>query len=78
MLVTYIVHCIQWLCNWYNSLGSILVPLQVTSVFERLHQDRILYAAVANEHTLFTGGDSTVCPFVSCGTHLHCLQSVRS
>jgi len=78
MLVTYVVHCIQWLCNWYSSLGSILVPLQVTSVFEGLHQGRILFAAVANEHTLLTGGDSTVRPCVSCGTHLHCLQSVRS
>ena len=74
----YVVHCIQWLCNWYSSLGSILVPLQVTSVFEGLHQGRILCAAVASEHTLLTGGDSTVRLCVSCGTHLHCLQSVTS
>jgi len=78
MLVTYVVHCIQWLCNWYSSLSSILVPIQVTSVFEGLHQGRILCAAVANEHTLLTGGDSMVRLCVSCGTHLHCLQSVTS
>jgi len=78
ILVTYIVHCIQWLCNWYSSLGSILVSLQVTSVFESLHRGRILCAAVANEHTLLTGGDNTVRLCVSCGTHLHCLQSVTS
>ena len=38
----------------------VLVPFQVTSVFEGLHQGRILCASVADEHTLLTGGDSTV------------------
>ena len=47
-------------------------------MFEGLHQGRIMCAAVANEHTLLTGGDSTVRLCVSCGTHLHCLQSVTS
>ena len=47
----------------------VLVPFQVTSVFEDFHQGRILCAAVASEHTLLTGGDSTVRPCVSCGTH---------
>ena len=68
----------KWLClstlvywSWFHSgLGSI-------SVFEGLHQGRILCSSVANEHTLLTGGDSMVRPCVSCGAHQHCLLSVR-
>ena len=34
--------------------------LQVVSVFENLHQGRILCAAVPQDNMLLTGGDSTV------------------
>lgn len=35
---------------------------QVVAVFEGLHEGRMLCAAVANDNTLLTGGESTVRP----------------
>ena len=38
----------------------LLLPLQVTGVFESLHEGRIMCAAAADENMILTGGDSTV------------------
>ena len=39
---------------------SATVDLQVTSVFEGLHEGRILCTAAADDNVLLTGGESTV------------------
>ena len=38
--------------------------MQVVSVFENLHQGRILCATAGGENMLLTGGDSTVCTYL--------------
>ena len=38
--------------------------VQVVSVFENLHQGRILCTTMAEDNMLLTGGDSTVCACV--------------
>ena len=44
---------------------SVISPCpQVVAVFEGLHEGRILCAAVANDNTLLTGGESTVSKLV--------------
>ena len=40
------------------------ICVQVVSVFENLHQGRILCATAGGENMLLTGGDSTVCTYL--------------
>ena len=46
-------------CPSINTIIS-FDELQVTSVFEGLHEGRILCAAAADDNVLLTGGESTV------------------
>ena len=41
-------------------MALFVLPLQVTGVFESLHEGRIMCAAAADENMILTGGDSTV------------------
>ena len=50
--------CIRSVLDCYYSIT--IVDLQVTSVFEGLHEGRILCSAATDDNLLLTGGESAV------------------